>query len=242
MAEVHNLVDRLGHAAADRSHDLAAAESARDVAQAANRQIAQATADRATAAEPAQALSDIAAADNEVSWSNLLSSSSQGGSIGSGSSSSSSSSSDATGTSDSGPNDLLALIAADTQGDDPALAPVAVAGQALNGIAALGITPACLATCQPIASTQIRGSSLRRLDMQSKRSLASCHGPRSAYLSVSPPQINGRPRCNNDGNAASVRNVEAAALVAQPPSLAPVVLGRDFASSSLAISPLRPLF
>ena len=57
VAEVHNLADRLGHAAADRSHDLAAVVPARDVSQAANRQITQAIADRALAAKPSQAFS-----------------------------------------------------------------------------------------------------------------------------------------------------------------------------------------
>ena len=70
-AEAHNLAGRLGLAVADRSHDLIAAITARDLSQATTRQITQAAADRAQAAEPLQAFSGSLATDNEVSWSTL---------------------------------------------------------------------------------------------------------------------------------------------------------------------------
>lgn len=65
------LADQLGHSAADRTNELAGTDSSRDVIQAANLQIAQTIAARATAASPQQALNGIAGPSDDVSWSNL---------------------------------------------------------------------------------------------------------------------------------------------------------------------------
>ena len=71
VSEVPILADQLGHSAADRTNELAAAGSSRDVIQATNQQIAQSVVDGATAVLPQQALNGIAAPSDEVAWSNL---------------------------------------------------------------------------------------------------------------------------------------------------------------------------